>query len=211
MPRVTDTYRRRRQDEIAAAAARVIDRRGFGATTMSDVIAESGLSPTAVYHHFATKRDVFLHASRSLAQVRNAGARAFQEACIARMEAGERLSPRDLLSIFLDAMAARLVEQPTTLHVHLYSQALVDAEFAEVVSDFAATLHDVLADLLRRNAIASGVGDARAAEVAEDLAPVMVTLVQGSVLHVATGRSVDVATLHRRLTAALPDAYAHRR
>lgn len=60
MPRVTDNYRTARREEIIAAALRAFHRGGFHATSMADVIAESGLSAGAIYGHFASKSDLVL-------------------------------------------------------------------------------------------------------------------------------------------------------
>jgi AcrR family transcriptional regulator len=45
----------RSRDAIVRAAARVIDRHGLKAATLSKVSAEAGLSKGAVYFHFADK------------------------------------------------------------------------------------------------------------------------------------------------------------
>ncbi|WP_026820538.1 TetR/AcrR family transcriptional regulator [Arthrobacter castelli] len=58
MPRVTDEYRAARRLEIAQAALRCFARKGFQATSMSDIIAESGLSAGAIYGHFKGKDDL---------------------------------------------------------------------------------------------------------------------------------------------------------
>ena len=55
MPRVSREYLDRRRDEIAAAALRCFAREGFHRTTMQDIVAESGLSPGALYRYFAAK------------------------------------------------------------------------------------------------------------------------------------------------------------
>jgi AcrR family transcriptional regulator len=58
VPKVSDTYRRIRRDEIVAATIRVISRRGLRALTMADIIKESGLSAGSVYSHFRTKHEI---------------------------------------------------------------------------------------------------------------------------------------------------------
>ncbi|WP_426998474.1 TetR/AcrR family transcriptional regulator [Pseudarthrobacter sp. N5] len=58
MPRVTDAYRLARRLEIAAAARRCFGRKGFQATSMADIIAESGLSAGAIYGHFKSKDEL---------------------------------------------------------------------------------------------------------------------------------------------------------
>ncbi|MBX3098534.1 MAG: TetR/AcrR family transcriptional regulator [Salinibacterium sp.] len=60
MPKVSDEYREAKRDEIATAAMRAFVRKGFQATSMADIIAESGLSAGAIYGHFAGKSQLIL-------------------------------------------------------------------------------------------------------------------------------------------------------
>ncbi len=55
MPKVTEEYRVARRDEIADAALRAFRRKGFQATSMAEIIAESGLSAGAIYGHYPSK------------------------------------------------------------------------------------------------------------------------------------------------------------
>ena len=55
VPKVTEEYRVARRDEIADAALRAFRRKGFQATSMAEIIAESGLSAGAIYGHYASK------------------------------------------------------------------------------------------------------------------------------------------------------------
>jgi len=55
MPRVSDEYMARRRGEILEAAKACFAREGFHATSMRDIYRECGLSPGAVYNHFASK------------------------------------------------------------------------------------------------------------------------------------------------------------
>ncbi|MBF4997056.1 TetR/AcrR family transcriptional regulator [Nocardia sp. BSTN01] len=58
MPRLTEERRTARRDQLIAAAVRCVAREGFHKTTMSAVIAESGMSAGAVYGYFASKNDI---------------------------------------------------------------------------------------------------------------------------------------------------------
>src|SRR3954470_18579017 len=55
VPKVTEQYREARRDEIADAALRAFRRKGFQATSMADIIGESGLSAGAIYGHYPSK------------------------------------------------------------------------------------------------------------------------------------------------------------
>jgi len=46
--------------EIMDAAMQVFVKKGFSQTRMSDIVTQSGMSKGAIYHHFRSKRDLFL-------------------------------------------------------------------------------------------------------------------------------------------------------
>jgi len=57
MPKGADT-----KSAIAAAAAPLFNQRGFAGTSMSDIMAATGLRKGAIYNHFASKDDIALAA-----------------------------------------------------------------------------------------------------------------------------------------------------
>jgi AcrR family transcriptional regulator len=70
MPKVSDEHLAARREQVLRAAWACFGRNGFHATTMADVIAESGLSAGAVYRYFPGKADlVRATADRALGQV----------------------------------------------------------------------------------------------------------------------------------------------
>lgn len=48
-----------RREQILSAALRVFATKGFAATKISDIVAESGVSHGLVYHYFQSKEDIF--------------------------------------------------------------------------------------------------------------------------------------------------------
>jgi len=58
MPRVTEQHRAARRSEILAAACRCFARDGFHATSIADIISESGLSAGSVYLYFESKNEI---------------------------------------------------------------------------------------------------------------------------------------------------------
>jgi len=48
------------RDRIVAAAARLIHRQGFGATTIDDILAEADVKKGSLYHYFPSKDDLGL-------------------------------------------------------------------------------------------------------------------------------------------------------
>ena len=62
MPKISPEHRQMRQQQILEAAWRCFHRAGVQATTMQDIIAESGLSASAMYRYFADKEGIILAA-----------------------------------------------------------------------------------------------------------------------------------------------------
>ena len=58
MPKVTAEHREARREEILCAARRRFASEGFHATSMQDILTESGLSAGAVYRYFNSKSDI---------------------------------------------------------------------------------------------------------------------------------------------------------
>ena len=48
------------KNQILEAALRVFVKSGFSKTTMDDIVNESGLSKGAIYHHYGSKKELFL-------------------------------------------------------------------------------------------------------------------------------------------------------
>jgi len=49
-----------RKSQIMDAAMKVITRKGFSNTRMDDIVNEAGLSKGAIYHHYESKKEIFL-------------------------------------------------------------------------------------------------------------------------------------------------------
>jgi AcrR family transcriptional regulator len=62
MPRLTEKTRAQRRQHILTSAWTCFSRDGFHATSMDQVIAESGMSSSAVYRYFGSKEEI-IHAS----------------------------------------------------------------------------------------------------------------------------------------------------
>lgn len=60
MPKISPAHERQRRDQILAAATSCFARQGYHATSMDDVVRESGLSVGAIYTYFPSKEDLFL-------------------------------------------------------------------------------------------------------------------------------------------------------
>jgi AcrR family transcriptional regulator len=72
MPRLSDTTRAQRRQHILTSAWRCFSRDGFHATSMDQVIAETGMSSSAVYRYFRSKEQIIrATAEQGVARVRD--------------------------------------------------------------------------------------------------------------------------------------------
>jgi len=60
MARLSDVARSERRDSIIAAAAERFSSQGFHATSMAEIISDSGVAAGTVYMHFASKDDLIV-------------------------------------------------------------------------------------------------------------------------------------------------------
>jgi AcrR family transcriptional regulator len=60
VPKVSPAHEQQRRAQILNAAMACFARQGYHATSMDDVVRESGLSVGAIYSYFASKEDLFL-------------------------------------------------------------------------------------------------------------------------------------------------------
>jgi AcrR family transcriptional regulator len=64
VPKLSDDYREARRRQVLDAAVVCFARTGFHRTSMQDIVAESGLSPGAIYRYFTGKEEI-VDATRS--------------------------------------------------------------------------------------------------------------------------------------------------
>ncbi|HEX8969909.1 MAG TPA: TetR/AcrR family transcriptional regulator [Chloroflexota bacterium] len=68
MPKISPAHEQQRRAQILSAAMACFARQGYRATSMDDVVRESGLSVGAIYSYFPSKEDLFLALSDDRAE-----------------------------------------------------------------------------------------------------------------------------------------------
>ncbi|GGF21497.1 TetR/AcrR family transcriptional regulator [Subtercola lobariae] len=134
MPKVTAEHRESRKHEIAAAALRLFAQKGFQATSMADIIAESGLSAGAIYGHFKGKDELIHSAISDLLEVRLHGVEAAGTA--------DPVAPGELLRTFLDGIETEVDDLGLLLQV--WAQAALDVSSRESTDRIGSHLRRVL-------------------------------------------------------------------
>src|SRR5207302_5683518 len=175
MPRVSDEYMTRRREEILEAAKACFAREGFHATSMRDIYRECGLSPGAVYNHFASKEEIVL----ALGEERLREAHAQREA----LELIE--DPIEALRLLSAGTREQLAsEVDLLLEFQLAGEALRNESIAEVSRQtFQATLETVVGLIGR----AQSTGHLNSRVDADGLARVLIGVFQGIVVQTAIG------------------------
>lgn len=115
------------REAILEAATELIRERGVSGTSISDVVARSGTSAGAIYHHFGSKGRLVLEVGRN--------AVAAPMAMI--MQTSPSLSPADLFRAAFDQVARS--EHVATLLLQFWSGAQTDQALARLLkSEFGA-------------------------------------------------------------------------
>jgi AcrR family transcriptional regulator len=68
VPKITPAHEQQRRAQILCAAMACFARQGYHATSMDDVVRESGLSVGAIYSYFPSKEELFLSLSDDRAE-----------------------------------------------------------------------------------------------------------------------------------------------
>jgi len=202
MARVSDEYMTRRREEILEAAKACFARQGFHATSMRDIYRECGLSPGAVYNHFASKDEI----------VRALGEQRLREALSQREALALIEDPIEALRLLAAGTREALVrEEDLLLDLQLAAEALRNDSIAEVSREaFDATLETVVGLIGR----AQRTGHLDRQIDPDALARVLVGVFQGVVVQTAIGappeRERQIQAL-RALLAPVLSAEARRR
>jgi AcrR family transcriptional regulator len=178
VPRVTDEYRAGRRSEILSAAARRFARDGFHATSMADIITESGLSAGAVYRYFRSKEELIAAAAET--------ALSTADELFGRLLAdGATPSPDEAVAAMVQGIVGRVAHDPATgvdltrLAVQGWAEALRNPDLGSRVDNVYRRLRGHCAEVARRWQAAGNLpADARP----EQVGAAMLGLVQGFLL-----------------------------
>jgi AcrR family transcriptional regulator len=184
VPKVTDEYRRARRDEILAGALRAFHRNGFAATSMADILEETGVSAGALYGHFKSKEELVKEVASSIVAGRLIDADAL-------LALDPLPHPGELVGIFLRGALAEL-KQPSML-VQMWGQAVTEPEFQNV----AVTIITRLEGVFHRHISAwqqqeHGLSVAEADRIATEQTPLFISVCQGFMLQLSIKPGFDI-------------------
>lgn len=171
--------------QVLDAAERLISARGYAATSMAEIIEESGVSSSSIYHHFDSKAGVFVAvlergADEFLDAVRDAGVPPESDDVKARL--------RDLIA----GSARAMVDHPRFLRLYYTTINGVDGDEVARAAMFRLraegfrTLSDSLEEVF------SSWGPVRAKAASARVVPVLLPLFDGMFLAHGAGEVPDL-------------------
>lgn len=137
-----EEVRRNQRERLMAATVAAVEARGYGATTVADLIAVSGVSRSAFYRHFDNREECFLATLEEIlaAALATVGSRY-------RREVGWEERAREALATFF----ALLVDQPAAARLVLIESYAAGPRAAALVEqaydDFTALAEEATAQL----------------------------------------------------------------
>ncbi|RAK28438.1 TetR family transcriptional regulator [Actinoplanes lutulentus] len=161
-----------------AAAARLVATNGFHATSMADIISESGLSAGAVYRYFRSKEEL-------IGSVAETALSTADEAFADLLADGATPSPEQAVTAMITAITDRIVCDPVTgidltrIGMQVWSEALRNPELSARANEVYRRLRGNFAEVVRRRQAA---GTLPADADPEQVGAAMLSLVQGFIL-----------------------------
>lgn len=146
MPKVSPQHTAARRQQILEAAWRCFARDGFHATSMQDVIGESGLSAGAVYRYYASKTAL-------IAAAASAGLAVAERAFDDLLADGAVVSPQEALRHVLQTVVTFATERDvdlTRVAVTAWAEALRTPELHTVAAGLYAGLRARFTEVVRR-------------------------------------------------------------
>jgi TetR/AcrR family transcriptional regulator, repressor for uid operon len=124
VPRIAETARAARRDQIITAGLACFARSGYHDTTMADVAAKAGVSKGTPYLYFDSKQALFL----ALHEQWECGAGQRIDDAVTALAGQERESPRAVLGAVASAVAAHVLAESQTCRVLMEARALAAHE-----------------------------------------------------------------------------------
>jgi AcrR family transcriptional regulator len=176
VPKISEEYRTARRSEIARAALRCFARKGFDATSMADIIAESGLSAGAIYGHYKSKNELIQLTVADLLEGR------FDDLSGA-LSAEHLVPPGELIGLFLGGVRSEIGD--VSILVQLWAAAVRDAELRRMASGIAAKTQGMFTRYLTAWHEQEGMPTAEAQDHAARESAICIGIAQGYIVQTA--------------------------
>ena len=198
MPKVSPEYLAARRARLVETAREVFSRKGLSDTSMSDLVAASGMSIGGIYRYFASKDELIA----AVAEERDGTVQgAFPGA----------ESPREILARLFTYVSAPNGTEHARLVAQIWGAAAVQPELAEIVRARQAALRDYLALRIRDTRGPGGGPEDQTPEnptpedlqSSTELAEILLATLVGYTSLVAAGADVAPTTFQRTMQRLL--------
>src|SRR5260370_26520093 len=195
MPKVSEEYRQARRAHILAAARRCFIRQGFQETSMTDLLAEAGLSSGAVYNYFSSKEEMIVAiAEENIGQVISV----LRESATGP----HRDSPGAALANVVDLVRARHIDNGfAAMSVMVWSEAIRNPALAAQLTALRDEARCYFAGLATDIGLPEGIS-------AQSLATILASIVPGFILQLAVFGSDAAENLGATARGLWPAAQA---
>jgi AcrR family transcriptional regulator len=197
MPKVTEAHLAARREQVLAAAWVCFARDGFHATSIADVIAESGLSAGAVYRYFRSKEELI---GATTDRVLGVAMEGFREV----LDAADPLAPAEALAeivVRIEHLARQGPIDITRIGLHAWGEALRSPDVRTTAGTAQHTLRLAYAQYAGR---CRDAGVLPATADPEEVAKVWLSLALGFLVQRLLVDDVDAAGYSAGLRAILP-------
>ena len=185
MPRISAARASAQRERILDAALTCFAREGFHAATMQDIVAESGLSPGAIYGYFKGKTEVVM----AIATERHAMERQRMQQALAAADLDTSLVR--LVEGFVLGLRDPLEKRWRRLAVQLWAESLSNPRLKREALAGVSQAVEILSPMIR-NAQREGRWPRHLDP--KSAARVMVAVLQGVSLQLAWDDTVDIAS-----------------
>ncbi|WP_394940640.1 TetR/AcrR family transcriptional regulator [Psychromicrobium sp. YIM B11713] len=173
MPKVSEQYRKDRRRQIVSAVLNCFARKGIKATSINDIIVESGLSAGAIYGHFSNKDELVLFVVSEVFEL-------ISEQSELNQAQAEVQHPAQLIRSLVDHL--RMEIGSPALLLQIWGEAVTEPKVRELftsvygvlISHFAASASSWFQHL--------GLDRAAADQRATELMPLLIGIGQGYIL-----------------------------
>ena len=132
MPRVTDAHRESRRRQILDASIDCFAREGFHRTSMTQIIAEAGVSAGTIYLYFTSKEEIV----EAIAEERHALESALASTALANPDTRQAL--HDLAGGYVDWLSDPIEQKRRRVTVQVWAEALRNERVASIVREGSA-------------------------------------------------------------------------
>lgn len=196
MPRVSDAHRELRRRQILDAANECFAREGFHRTSMTQIVAEAGVSAGSIYLYFPSKDDII----GAIAEERHALETALAATALANPDTRQAL--HDLARGYFDWLTDPAEQKRRRVTVQVWAEALRNEQVASIVQAGTGQRRQVAEFIRDRQRLGHLVPDVDP----DALARVMLSLILGFVLQQAWEPTMD-ADGYRTVIDAMIDAF----